>query len=68
MTEENQAMCPLFPNIPCPQGDQAANQCQVRLDADYDPIRDHKDYLFMHCAIHRAEEDNARSNKQNGNS
>ncbi len=47
-------MCPLFVDVPCPQGENAVEQCRVRLDADYDPVKDFKDYLFMECAVLRA--------------
>ena len=56
MSKPKQAMCPLFDDVVCPQGEDAANSCSVRLESDYDPIRDSKDYLFMNCAIRRARE------------
>jgi len=56
MTQKKEAMCPLFPDVVCPQGDDAASACDVRLHADYDPMMDYKDYAFMNCAIRRAKE------------
>ncbi len=54
---EKQAMCPLFPDVPCPQGDEAAEACTVRFEqANYDPVADFRDYLLMNCAILRAEQ------------
>ena len=54
---EKQAMCPLFPDTPCPQGKDAADACQVRLEVgNYDPVSDFRDYLMMNCAILRAEQ------------
>ena len=54
MGNKKNVMCPLFPDVPCPQGKEAADQCQVRFEGDYDPVKDFKDYLFMDCAIMRA--------------
>lgn len=56
MPKNKQAMCPLFEDVICPQGENAAESCGVRLNGDYDPIRDSKDYLFMNCAVRRARE------------
>ena len=64
MAEKNIVMCPLFDDVPCPQGEDAAEQCRVRLDADYDPVRDFKDYLFMECAVLRAKQ---KAQASNGN-
>ena len=56
MTASKEAMCPLFPDVVCPQGAEAAESCNVRLHGDYDPMMDFKDYAFMNCAIRRARE------------
>ena len=64
MDKKNVVMCPLFPDVPCPQGKDAADQCQVRLENDYDPVRGFKDYLFMDCAIKRAHEKDEKNNKK----
>ncbi len=62
MKNKKEAMCPLFPDVKCPQGHDAADACQVRQHGDYDPMSDMRDYLYMNCAIQRANEQ--RSNKQ----
>ena len=56
MPKKKEDMCPLFPDVPCPQGKNIADACKVRMDSGYDPVTDFKDYLFMNCAIHRAHE------------
>ncbi len=56
MQKKEQAMCPLFPDVVCPQGDEAAEACDVRMHADYDPMTDFRDYAFMNCAVRRARE------------
>jgi len=56
MKNENEEMCPLFPDLPCPRGKDSADDCQVRMESGYDPLIDFKDYLFMNCAIQRANE------------
>ena len=56
MPTKEQSYCPLFEDVICPQGDDAAEACKVRLEGDYDPVADGRDYLFMNCAIRRAKE------------
>ena len=60
MPEKKQAMCPLFDDVVCPQGKDAADACQVRVNGDYDPMNDFNDYVFMNCAIRRAREQNTK--------
>ena len=64
MSEPKKAMCPLFDDVVCPQGEDAANSCVVRLESDYDPIRDSKDYLFLNCAIRRAREQESENKNE----
>ncbi len=54
--ENEQAKCPVFPDIPCPRGAEAARECLARLEGDFDPIADIQDYLILNCALARAEE------------
>lgn len=56
MSEKQKEMCPLFDDVECPQGDEAVESCNVRMQADYDPMSDYRDYVFMNCAIRRARE------------
>lgn len=56
MPKSKKAMCPLFPDIPCPQGHDSAESCKVRMEGNYNPLSDFKDYLFMNCAMQRARE------------
>lgn len=56
MPKSKKAMCPLFPDMPCPRGNDFAEACKVRLQGDYNPLSDFNDYLLMHCAILRAKE------------
>ncbi len=62
MASNKERMCPLFPDMPCPRGREAVNGCMVRMESDYDPIRDFKDYLFMNCAIKLANDEDKRKN------
>ncbi len=60
---EKQAMCPLFPDVPCPRGYDASEACKVRLEeGSYDPVSDFRDYLMMNCAIMRAEQQRRKKN------
>ena len=65
MLKLKQAMCPLFPDMPCPQGQESAESCKVRMEGDYNPLSDFKDYLFMNCALQRARENDESYNKRN---
>jgi len=53
MKQEKEQMCPLFPDMPCPQGKEASEACSVRINGNYDPVNDFRDHLLMHCALHR---------------
>ena len=57
MDDSKKDYCPLFPDMLCPQGKKSAEACKVRIEGDYDPMADFKDYLFMNCAIRRAREE-----------
>jgi hypothetical protein len=54
MKEDQEQMCPLFPDMKCPRGKEAAEECEVRINGIYDPVADFKDFLVMHCALHRS--------------
>jgi hypothetical protein len=47
----------MFPDMPCPQGEEAADLCDVRMRSDFDPLSDSKDFDFLRCAIWRAQEE-----------
>lgn len=57
MASKNQPVCPLFPDTPCPQGTDAADACDLRLNSGFDPMADFKDFDFMQCAVYRAREE-----------
>jgi len=56
MAEKKIFMCPVFEDVPCPRGEEAAEACSVRMNGDFDPMADFKDLLLMHCALYRAEQ------------
>ena len=53
MKETKQAMCPLFPDLVCPQGMKASQKCSVRVNGEFDPVLYFRDDLVMHCAIYQ---------------
>jgi len=57
-------MCPLFPDKPCPHGHDSAESCMVRLNADFDPVADFRDYLLINCAVLRAEKENIKEKRE----
>lgn len=53
-SKENQ-MCPLFPDMVCPKGEEASEECAVRVNGDFDPVAVFRDQLLLHCAIYQNE-------------
>lgn len=53
MVEEKVHMCPVFPDLICPQGQEMSEACSVRMNGDFDPIADFKDHLLLHCALYQ---------------
>ena len=62
MSNENKAMCPLFPDIECPQGAKASEQCRVRVNGEFDPVLYFRDELIMHCAIYQNQMNSEKDN------
>jgi hypothetical protein len=57
MTEKKVQYCPLFPDMICPRGEEAASACEVRVNGDFDPVMYFKDHLVLHCALHRSQQE-----------
>ena len=55
MSEKKQAMCPLFPDLACPQGERASEECHVRVNGEFDPVLYFRDELVIHWAIARSQ-------------
>jgi hypothetical protein len=58
MASPKKHMCPVFPDMICPQGEAMSNACSVRINGDFDPMSDFRDYLLVHCAIYQSQEHN----------
>ena len=56
MPKITRQMCPLFPDQPCPQGEEARKQCEIRINGDFDPVLYFRDELVLHCALRQAYE------------
>ena len=56
MSSAKKQMCPMFPDINCPQGEEMSEACSVRINGDFDPMSDFRDYLLVHCAIYQSRE------------
>ena len=56
MTPPKKHMCPVFPDMICPQGEAMSNACSVRINGDFDPMSDFRDFLLVHCAIYQSKE------------
>ncbi len=57
MSEEKLQFCPLFPDMICPRGAEAAEACEVRVNGNFDPIMYFKDQLVLHCALQRSQQE-----------
>ena len=53
MVEEKVHLCPVFPDLICPQGQEMSEACSVRINGDFDPIADFRDHLLLHCALYQ---------------
>jgi hypothetical protein len=58
MTIENQeydsmeGICP-FLHLPCPRGHEAASECFMRYQGDFDPMLSFRDFSILECATAR---------------
>lgn len=59
--ENQEALCPVLPDVPCPRGEQAAKECLARLKGDFDPVADLEDFLILNCAMTQAQEIRTRT-------
>ena len=56
--------CPVY-EIECPSGPEAAESCDTRFEANYNPLTNFRDADIEHCALYRMEQQekgNAESN------
>ena len=54
-TEKRAGHCPVY-DIECPAGSAAAADCEMRFEADYNPLTSFRDADIEHCAIYRKEQ------------
>jgi hypothetical protein len=66
MVNKKSSMCPLFPDLICPQGEEVSNACSVRITGDFDPIAYFRDHLLLHCALYQNQqiEENLKRDKR----
>ncbi len=56
-------MCAVFPDMPCPRGEEGSMECKVRLEEGYNPMTDFNDYAMMHCAILRSRQERGEKDR-----
>jgi len=56
MSKKKIQMCPVFPDIPCPGGEEASFRCAIRINGQFDPMLYFRDQLILHCALHQSQE------------
>ena len=54
-TEDRTGYCPVY-DIECPGGSEAAADCEMRFEGDYNPLTSFRDADIEHCAIYRREQ------------
>ena len=54
-SETRQGYCPVY-DIECPAGSDAAASCDLRFEADYNPLTSFRDADIEHCAIYRSQQ------------
>jgi len=57
-SEPRKNFCPVY-DIECPSGPDAAEACENRFRADYNPLTSFRDSEIEHCAIYRMEQKEA---------
>jgi len=55
MSKNKTHICPVFPEMICPQGEEMSEACSVRMNGNFDPIADFRDHLLLHCALYQNE-------------
>ena len=64
MNKRENQMCPLFPDMTCPRGEQASEECAVRVNGDFDPVAFFRDQLLLHCALYQNENQNKNEQEE----
>jgi len=54
-SEQRKGFCPVY-DIECPAGPDAAESCENRFRADYNPLTSFRDSEIEHCAIYRMQQ------------
>lgn len=57
-SDSRKNFCPVY-DIECPSGPDAAEACEGRFKADYNPLTSFRDSEIEHCAIYRMEQKEA---------
>ena len=60
MSETKKHLCPVFPEMICPQGHEMSEACTV------DPMADFRDHLLLHCAIYQNGQKAQKLEKEDG--
>jgi len=50
-------MCPVFPDLVCPQGEEMSAACAVRVSGNFDPMVYFRDHLLMNCALYQSQKE-----------
>jgi hypothetical protein len=66
MSEKKRQMCPIFPDMPCPKGEEASHECAIRVNGEFDPMLYFRDQLVLHCALNRTKKPDSANIETNG--
>ena len=64
MEKEKSHICPVFPDLICPQGKEMSNACTVRISGNYDPMLYFRDHLMLYCALYQNQQYEKNLNQQ----
>jgi hypothetical protein len=53
--KEDPKYCPVM-NMQCPQGEEKAQECRIRYQENFDPIRNIRDFDILCCSYIRTKE------------
>ena len=57
MVDEKVHLCPVFPDLVCPQGKEMSEACSVIINGNFDPMHDFRDLLLLHCALYQNQQE-----------
>ena len=64
MSKNKVHLCPVFPDMICPQGEEMSKACSVRINGNFDPMLHFRDHLLLHCALYQNQQHSENLNSE----